>query len=81
MRIIRGRRTVKRRTRHAPENRKRAVRLVADDPEEHGSTWPTIRLIAGKMERAAKSLRWWVRRAEPDTAPSFGPNDDGPAAA
>ena len=55
------------RHRFSPEFRDRAVRLVQDHQQEHGSQWAAIRSIAEKMGCSAEALRNWVRRAEVDT--------------
>ena len=55
------------RQRFSPEFRERAVRLVQDHQQEHGSQWAAIRSIAEKMGCSAEALRNWVRRAEVDT--------------
>jgi transposase len=54
------------RTRYSPEVRDRAVRLVLDHQEEHGSQWQAIQSIAGKVGCTPESLRRWVRQAEKD---------------
>lgn len=54
------------RTRYSPEVRDRAVRLVLEHQQEHGSQWQAIRSIAAKMGCTAESLRRWVRQAERD---------------
>ena len=54
------------RTRYAPEVRERAVRLVFDHQEEHGSQWATIQSIASKVGCTPETLRKWVRQVERD---------------
>ncbi len=55
-----------RRTRHSPEVRERAVRLVREQETEHSSQWATIGSIAAKIGFSAETLRKWVRQAERD---------------
>ena len=54
------------RTRYSPEVRDRAVRLVWEHQEEHGSQWQAIQSIASKVGCTPESLRRWVRQAERD---------------
>lgn len=67
----------KRRQQFSPEFRERAVRLVQDHEQEHGSQWAAIRSIAEKMGCSAEALRNWVRRADVDagTRPGLATND------
>ena len=48
--------------RYPPEVRERAVRMVFEHTEEHGSQWATICSIAGKPGMTAETLRRWVRK-------------------
>ena len=53
-------------TRFSPEVQERAVRLVLEHQNEHGSQWAAISSIAGKIGCTAETLRRWVRKAERD---------------
>ncbi len=55
-----------RRTRYPQEVRERAVRMVFEHTEEHGTQWAAIRSISSKLGMSAETLRLWVRRAETD---------------
>ena len=46
---------------YSPEVRDRAVRMVLEHQDGHGSQW-----AAGKIGCTAETLRLWVRRAERD---------------
>ena len=50
--------------RYPQEVRERAVRMVFEHTEEHGSQWATIRSIADKLGMSPETLRLWVRQAE-----------------
>ena len=56
----------KRRPRFSPEFRERAVRLVLDHGDAHGSRWAAIRSIAEKMGCSAEALRNWGQQTEVD---------------
>ena len=56
--------------RYAPEVRDRAVRMVGDHAEAHGSKWAAIQSIAPKIGCMAETLRCWVREAEKAAVPS-----------
>ena len=53
-------------TRFPKEVRERAIRMVLEHTEEHGSQWAAIRSIAGKIGMSPETLRRWVRQAERD---------------
>ena len=61
------------RGKYSPEVRERAVRLVADTTEEHGSEWAAICSVASKIGCGPETLRKWVRRAERDSGKRPGP--------
>ena len=48
----------------APEVRERAVRMVCEHREAHGSQWSAIQSIAAKIGCSGETLRNWVRQAE-----------------
>ena len=47
-----------------PEVRERAVRMVLENEERHGSRWQAIVSISAKIGCAAQTLNEWVKRAE-----------------
>ena len=51
---------------YSAEVRERAVRMVFEHQDEHGSQWAAIGSIAGKLGCTAETLRNWVRQAERD---------------
>ena len=53
-------------SKHAPEVRERAVRMVFDHAAEHPSQWATIRSVGEKLGIRTEALRRWVRQAERD---------------
>lgn len=55
------------------EVRERAVRLVFEQQDEHGSQWAAIRSVADKIGCTAETLRNWVRAAERDQGVRPGP--------
>jgi transposase-like protein len=56
-----------RRSKYPPEVRERAVRLVFEQEQSHGSQWSAITSIAEKMGCTPETLRLWVRQTERDT--------------
>ena len=51
---------------YSAEVRDRAVRMVLEHQDDHGSQWAAIASIAGKIGCTAETLRLWVRLAERD---------------
>ena len=50
----------------SPEVRERAVRMVLDNPGQHGSRWQAIASVAAKIGCSANTLNSWVKKAEVD---------------
>src|SRR5918997_3408320 len=58
---------------YAPEVRARAVRMVFDHQDEHGSQYAAIGSIAAKIGCSGETLRKWVRQAERERGVHSGP--------
>ena len=63
-------------SKHSPEVRERAVRMVLDHAPEHPSQWAAIRSVGEKLGIRTESLRRWVRRAERDAGKRSGLTTD-----
>jgi transposase len=61
-----------RQSKYPTEVRERAVRLVYEQQEQHGSQWAAIGSIASKMGCTPETLRKWVRQMERDTGKRDG---------
>jgi len=61
-----------RQSKYSAEVRQRAVRLVVESQEEHGSEWAAIMSVASKLGCGAETLRKWVRQAERDSGKRAG---------
>ena len=62
--------------RYSPEVRERAVRLVRDAEQAHGSQWAAIQSIAAKIGCTHETLRRWVRQSEKDRGERAGLTTD-----
>ena len=60
----------------SPEVRERAVRMVREHQNEHGSQWAAMQSIAAKIGCSDETLRNWVRQAERDRGVRAGPSTD-----
>lgn len=63
---------MKKTTKFSPEVRERAVRIVFEQRDQHGSQWAAIESIAAKIGCSAQTLSNWVRRYERDTGQRDG---------
>ena len=51
---------MRRPSKHSPEVRERAVRMVFDHAPDHASQWAAIRSVADKLGCTTETLRRWV---------------------
>lgn len=58
---------MKKQNRYPAEVRERAVRLVLENEEAHGSRWAAISSVASKLGCTPETLRRWVHEAERDS--------------
>lgn len=63
---------MKKTTKFSPEVRERAVRMVFEQRDQHGSQWAVIESIASKIGCSAQTLSNWVRQYERDTGQRDG---------
>src|SRR5829696_3297877 len=62
--------------RFSPEQKAKAVRLVAEAGPQHDSQWAAIESVASKIGASAETVRKWVRRAEVDAGQRAGMSSD-----
>ena len=63
-------------SKHSPEVRERAVRMVLDHSPEYPSQWAALRSVGEKLGIRTESLRRWVRQAERDAGQRPGLTTD-----
>jgi transposase-like protein len=59
-------------SKHSPELRERAVRMVFEHAPEYPSQWAAIRSVGEKLGIGMEALRRWVRQAERDAGQRAG---------
>jgi transposase len=67
-----------RRSKYPREVRDRAVRMVLEHADDHGSQWAAIVSISSKFRITRETLRRWVRQAETDAGQRPGLTSDEP---
>jgi transposase len=65
-----------RRSKYPREVRDRAVRMVLEHADDHGSQWAAIVSISSKFGMTRETLRRWVRQAETDAGQRPGLTSD-----
>ena len=63
-------------SKHSPEVRERAVRMVFEHAAEHPSQWAAMRSVGEKLGIQTESLRRWVREAERNAGQRAGLTTD-----
>ena len=63
-------------SKHSPEVRERAVRMVREHAPEHTSQSAAIHSIAAKIGCSTETLRRWMRQSERDTGERPGLTTD-----
>jgi transposase len=53
-------------SRYSPEQRAKAVRMVAEAVPDYPSQWAAIESVADKIGASGETVRKWVRQAEVD---------------
>lgn len=53
-------------SRYSPEQRARAVRLVAEARQDYPSEWAAIESVAAKLGASGETVRKWIRQAQVD---------------
>ena len=53
-------------SRFSPEQKARAIRMVAEGRVEYPSEWAAVESVAHKIGASPETLRKWIRRAEVD---------------
>ncbi len=53
-------------SRYSPEQRARAVRLVAEARQDYPSEWAAVCSVAAKLGASGETVRKWIRQAQVD---------------